>query len=94
VKLPKAPVKVIEPLTDAEIDKLISVRNPLTAIGCRDIAILITLLGTGLREIELSNLRFEDTNLETGYLKVIGKGGNHRSACPENPLAICLSFQA
>jgi site-specific recombinase XerC len=94
VKLPKAPVKVIEPLTDAEIDKLISVRNPLTAIGCRDIAILITLLGIGLRESELSNLRFEDTNLETGYLKVMGKGGTHRSTCPENPLAICLSFQA
>jgi site-specific recombinase XerD len=78
VKLPKAPVKVIEPLTDAEIEKLIGVRNPLTAIGCRDIAILITLLGTGLRESELSNLRFGDTNLDTGYLKVMGKGAKER----------------
>jgi len=78
VKLPKAPIKMIEPLTDAEIDRLISVRNPLTAIGCRDVAILITLLGTGLRESELSNLSFEDTNLEAGYLKVMGKGAKER----------------
>jgi len=78
LKLPKAPVKMVEPLTDAEIDKLIDVQNPLTAIGCRDTAILITLLGTGLRESELSNLRFEDSNLEAGYLKVMGKGAKER----------------
>jgi integrase/recombinase XerC/integrase/recombinase XerD len=78
VKLPKAPVKMVEPLTDAEIDKLVNVQNPLTAIGCRDTAILITFLGTGLRESELSNLRFEDSNLEAGYLKVMGKGAKER----------------
>jgi site-specific recombinase XerD len=78
VKLPKAPIKMVEPLTDVEIDKLINVQNPLTAIGCRDTAILITFLGTGLRESELSNLRFEDSNLEAGYLKVMGKGAKER----------------
>jgi len=78
VKLPKAPIKMIEPLTDNEIERLLSVRNPLTAIGCRDIAILITLLGTGLRESELSNLHFEDTNLKASYLKVMGKGAKER----------------
>ncbi|GAG49604.1 unnamed protein product, partial [marine sediment metagenome] len=44
LKLPKVPAKLVEPLTDAEVDKLISVQNPLTAVGCRNIAILITLL--------------------------------------------------
>ena len=78
LKLPKAPVKMVEPLTDAEIDKLINVQNPLTAIGCRDTAILITFLGTRIRESELSNLRFEDSNLEAGYLKVMGKGAKER----------------
>jgi len=78
LKMPKAPVKVIEPLTTEEVDKLISVQNPLTSIGSRNIAILITFLGTGLRENELSSLSFEDAHIEQGYLKVMGKGSKER----------------
>ena len=58
LKMPKAPVRMIEPLTTKEIDRLIGAQNPLTSIGSRNIAILITFLGTGLRESELSNLSF------------------------------------
>jgi integrase/recombinase XerC/integrase/recombinase XerD len=78
IKLPKAPVKIIEPLTTTEVDTLISTQNPLTAIGARNIAILITLLDTGLRNSELSGLRFEDAHIEEGYLKVTGKGNKER----------------
>jgi site-specific recombinase XerD len=78
LKMPKAPVRMIEPLTTDEIDRLISVQNPLTAIGSRNIAILITFLGTGVRESELSGLRFDDAHIEQGYLKVMGKGSKER----------------
>jgi len=78
LKLPKAPIKMIEPLTTAEIEQLISVQNPLTAIGSRDTAILITLLDTGLRRSELSGLRLDDVHIEDGYLKVNGKGNRER----------------
>jgi site-specific recombinase XerD len=78
LRIPKAPIKVIEPLTTEEIDSLVSVQNPLTAIGSRNLAILITLLGTGIRESELSNLRYEDSHVEEGYLKVLGKGAKER----------------
>lgn len=78
IKLPTAPIKMIVPLTTDEIDKLISVQNPLTAIGCRNIAILITLLDTGLRANELCSLRYEDAHIEEGYLKVLGKGAKER----------------
>jgi site-specific recombinase XerD len=44
VKLPKVPATIVKPLTPEEIDRLISVQNPLTAIGSRNIALLITLL--------------------------------------------------
>ena len=44
LKMPKAPVRMIEPLTVEEIDRLISVQNHLTAIGSRNTAILITFL--------------------------------------------------
>ena len=78
VPLPKVPTKVIQPLTDNEIGQLLSVRNPLTAIGSRDIAILITLLGTGIRESEIADLRYEDAHINEGYLKVMGKGAKER----------------
>ena len=71
VKLPKVPVRMIQPLTAAEIDQLVEVQNPLTAIGCRNIAILVTLLDTGLRVSELCSLYFEDAHIEEGYFKVV-----------------------
>ncbi len=78
LKLPKTPSNLINPLTNDEIDRLVSYQNPLTAIGCRNIAILITLLDTGLRISELCNLSFEDAHIEEGYLKVMGKGSKER----------------
>ena len=77
-KLPKVPTNVIEPLTGAEIDHLVSCKNLLTAIGCRDIAILILMLDTGIRLGELCNLPFADVHVEEGYLKVMGKGSKER----------------
>jgi len=61
-----------------EIDRSISYQNPLTAIGCRNIAILITLLNTGLMVSEICKLSFEDAHIEEGYLKVMGKGSKER----------------
>ena len=78
VKLPKVPVRIVQPLTATEIDQLVGAQNPLTAIGCRNIAILVTLLDTGLRVGELSSLHFEDAHIDDGYLKVLGKGGRER----------------
>jgi site-specific recombinase XerD len=78
LKMPKAPVRMVEPLTPDEISTLITAQNSLTAIGSRNVAILITLLGTGIRESEFSNLQFEDAHIEQGYLKVMGKGSKER----------------
>ena len=78
LKMPKAPQNLIEPLTPAEIDQLVKSQNPLTALGCRNIAILVPLLDTGLRVSELCGLRAEDAHIEEGYLKVMGKGAKER----------------
>jgi integrase/recombinase XerC/integrase/recombinase XerD len=77
-KLPKVPTILIEPLTTSEIDQLVNYQNPLTAIGCRDIAILILMLDSGVRLSELCGLHFEDAHVEEGYLKVMGKGSKER----------------
>lgn len=78
LKLPKAPIKMIEPLTAVEIEQLVSVQNPLSAIGSRNTAILITLLDTGVRCNELSSLHLDDAHIQDGYLKVKGKGNKER----------------
>jgi site-specific recombinase XerD len=78
LKLPKVPTNLIEPVTSAEMDQLMDCQNPLTAIGCRDIAILIVMLDTGVRLSELCGLRFDDAHVEQGYLKVMGKGSKER----------------
>lgn len=78
IKLPKAPNKLIEPLTQSEIGELLGTQNPLTSTGSRNIAMLTLLLDTGMRESELSNLKKEDTHIEEGFLKVMGKGSKER----------------
>ena len=78
LKMPKAPQNLIEPLSAAEIDQLIKVQNPLTALGCRNIAILVLLLDTGLRVSEMCGLQSNDAHIEEGYLKVMGKGLKER----------------
>ena len=78
IKLPKAPSKMIQPLTEEEINRLLSSQNALTAIGSRNTGILVTLLDCGLRSSELCNMLFEDAHIEEGYLKVLGKGNKER----------------
>jgi integrase/recombinase XerC len=77
-KLPKAPANLIEPLTGTEIDQLVKYENPLTALGCRNITMLVLLLDTGLRVSELCGLRSDNAHIEEGYLKVTGKGSRER----------------
>ncbi len=78
IKVPKAPSKMIHPLAEEEIDRLLGSQNALTAIGSRNTAILVTLLDCGLRSSELCNILFEDAHIEEGYLKVLGKGNKER----------------
>ena len=78
LKLPKAPVKMTEPLISPEIDNLVGSKNQLTALRSRDVALLITYLDTGLRLSELANLQLDDAHIEEGYLKVVGKGNKER----------------
>ena len=78
LKLPKAPQKLIELLTSAEINQLVKSQNPLTAYGSRNIAMLVSLLDSGIRVSELCDLESTNAHVEEGYLKVMGKGAKER----------------
>ena len=44
IKLPKAPIKIVDILSPDEIEAIINIQNPLTSFGSRNIAILVTRL--------------------------------------------------
>jgi len=77
---PKVPKTVIEPLTDAEIQRIFAAINTRTAYGARNYAIILLLLDTGLRCGELCSLKLEDVHLQGKhcYVKVLGKGQKER----------------
>lgn len=67
-------------LTLAEVELMLRQPNLGTMAGLRDRAILETLYSTGIRRMELVNLRISDINFETGELRVLsGKGNKDRS---------------
>ena len=44
----------------------------------RDVAVIETLFATGARVYEISNIREDSVNLNTGLIKIMGKGGKER----------------
>ena len=78
VKIPKTEDKLIEPLTDEEVDRLFRCINPSSAFGARNTAIVTLFLDTGLRLTELTTLKEGDTHLDERYIKVMGKGSKER----------------
>jgi site-specific recombinase XerD len=69
---PRVPRKLIEPLSDADLRRLLS------AAGERDRAVLLLLLDTGLRVSEVVGIRLGDLRPD-GSIKVLGKGAAERS---------------
>jgi integrase/recombinase XerC/integrase/recombinase XerD len=80
LKPPKAPQKLVEVLTDEEVKRILACLDADTASGCRDIAMVITFLDSGIRLSELTGLSLSDAHIEQGYLKVMGKGAKERMA--------------
>ena len=77
---PKAPQRLVKVLGDEEIRRILASLDRDTATGCRNTAMMITLLDTGLRLSELTNLKMADAHIDEGYLKVMGKGSKERIA--------------
>lgn len=65
-------------LTEAQIENLLAAPDTETVLGLRDRAMLETLYATGLRVSELVELRIFQTDLNSGLVKVIGKGSKER----------------
>jgi len=78
VDLPKTSLKLPDVLSVEEVSQLLSTPDPAKPTGARDAAMLELLYAAGLRVSELVNLKFQNVNLESGFVRVFGKGSKER----------------
>jgi integrase/recombinase XerD len=65
-------------LSPAQVEALLAAPDVATPLGLRDRAILEVMYATGLRASELTGLEERNVDLETGLVKVFGKGRKER----------------
>ena len=71
--------KVIQPFTEEEIQHLLDACDAATAFGCRNRAIILLFLDTGMRALELLRVEVDDVNWETRRIHIRqGKGRKQR----------------
>jgi len=78
VKMPKTDKTLMPAFTEAEISKLLKVTEGKEIRHLRNRALLLLLLDSGLRLAECASLFVRDVDLETGMIRVIGKGRKER----------------
>jgi len=79
IKLPRKPKtlpKVI--LSIQEIKRLINAPDTHSNTGYRNRIILEILYDTAIRRAELSNIKIHDLDLDSGYIRIKGKGNKER----------------
>jgi integrase/recombinase XerD len=75
LELPRKPRRVLPRILGVdEMERLLAVPDPCTALGSRDLAMLELMYSCGLRCGELSGLRLPDVDLKGRCLAVTGKG--------------------
>ena len=99
LKPPKIQQKVVEVLSDAEIERLLAVFDRNDPYGARNYAIVFTMLDAGLRATELLDLTLANAHLQEGFLKVLGKGNKERlipvgRRCPGRPAGLAGALPA
>jgi integrase/recombinase XerD len=78
VRSPKQPRRLPKLLSEAQVEALLAAPATETTLGLRDRAMLETLYATGLRVSELVGLRLSQVSVDTGVVRVVGKGSKER----------------
>jgi site-specific recombinase XerD len=78
VRIPRAPIKIITPFTEEQIQGLLRAIDISSTAGLRGYAVVLLLLDTGMRLGELIGLKKNDVDLKNRTLKVFGKGAKER----------------
>lgn len=75
---PKTKNTIPKPLSEKNIEALLSSPNETTSLGFRDKTMFELMYATGIRVSEIIELKLMQLNLNQGTIKVIGKGGKER----------------
>ena len=75
---PKIPLNLPEVLSVEEIEKIIAAIDLSQPTGHRNVAIIETLYGSGLRVSELVSIKLSDIFFDEKYMKITGKGSKQR----------------
>lgn len=78
-KMKRGHLKVRDVLSKNEMKKLLKNIPNDTILGIRDKAIIYLLYSTGMRASECEGIKCRDLDIESGVVKVKGKGGDERS---------------
>jgi len=78
VASPKLGRKLPHFLYQDQVEGLLSAPDDKDILGCRDRVILELLYGSGLRVSELVGLNRESIDLDSGLVRVLGKGSKER----------------
>jgi len=74
---PKVPKRIIKPFSIEQVQRMLVVCNN-TFAGCRDRAVVLTFVDTGLRLSELTGIMLTDVDMQKGVIQVMGKGAKQR----------------
>lgn len=77
----KKPIRIVDPMRPAEIDKFLS-----DISRYRDLGLTLMMLLCGLRRQEVTLLKMQDVNFHQSAIKVFGKGKRERIV----PMPFCL----
>ena len=75
---PKLWERIPQVLNPESVDRLLSAPRADDRFYLRDRALLETLYATGSRASEVANLKLEDLQLDSGFLRCFGKGNKQR----------------
>lgn len=92
IETPRLPVRLPQVLTFEEIERMIGSIDRSTAEGDRNVAILETMYGSGLRVSEVVGLKLQDVFFEDAFLRIFGKGNKERLV-PASPSSLKLMHQ-
>ncbi len=76
--LPKVPQYVTKTLTHEHITILLSAIDKNSALGARYYSIILILLDTGMRILELVEIKIADLDIRNGLVTILGKGKKQR----------------